>query len=711
MKRILSISHLILPLLALASANFLSAQTVVVDQATLSFSGQFGGSAVTQTINVTSSTGTSIPFALSVPLGASWLKVNGQSFPSGNTPAAVTVTADPTGLAAGTYGPVNITVSGGFANNNSPIAVTFTVSAIGVNPASLAFTYTVLSNTFPASQVITLSSGFATPCTATPATTSGGSWFTLLQNSCVSPGSLTVLINNAVVAGLAPNTYNAPAPTMPSPTGQSPAVVVPMTLTVAPTPPVTVNPPSLLLNFQTGIGAPNPSPTFTISTPSSQPLSFTISQSGELASISTFSPSINGSTSSTSPAQITYTVNPSGLAPGAHTGTIVLSTPQGTPQQTNIPVTLNVSATALLNVPNATLNFTGQLGNTPASQTVNITATSGILNYSVTQSANSAWLSVPNAGSTATPLAVSVNPTGLPPATYAATINVLSQTPGSTAQQIPVVLKVTNDPTISASASTLSFPYQIGQSAAVAQRNVKITSITGVPLNYTASLATTTCGSAWLLLNGANNTIKGVTPPNDNLTVSVAPAGLAAGTCTGKVTIAATNPATGAAAVGSPLNIDVTLFVSTSAQLVLTPPDPPVFTVGVGVQSAAPPIILSSTGSDVLTYTVAFQSPGSWLSVNTLGGTTTANNSLILSVNTVGLAAGPYAGTVTVTATGPGGAAVANSPVIIPVTLNVTAGSLTLSSSDLSFPDQTLGGPAPASQTVTIGSPGQPLPY
>ena len=191
MKRILSISHLILPLLALASANFLSAQTVVVDQATLSFSGQFGGSAVTQTVNVTSSTGASIPFALSVPLGASWLKVNGQSFPSGNTPAAVTVTADPTGLAAGTYGPVNITVSGGFANNNSPIAVTFTVSAIGVNPASLAFTYTVLSNIFPTSQVITLSNGvaFATQCTAAAATTSGGSWFTLLQNSCNSPGS------------------------------------------------------------------------------------------------------------------------------------------------------------------------------------------------------------------------------------------------------------------------------------------------------------------------------------------------------------------------------------------------------------------------------------------------------------------------------------------------------------------------------------------
>jgi uncharacterized protein (TIGR03437 family) len=63
-----------------------------------------------------------------------------------------------------------------------------------------------------------------------------------------------------------------------------------------------------------------------------------------------------------------------------------------------------------------------------------------------------------------------------------------------------------------------------------------------------------------------------------------------------------------------------------------------------------------------------------------------------------------------VTATGPGGAAVANSPVVIPITLNVTAGSLTVSASDLSF-QQTLGGPAPASQTVTVGSSGQTLNY
>src|ERR1035437_4528427 len=90
LKRVLSISYLILPPLALTSTHSLSAQTVVVDKTTLIFSGQFGGPAVSQTVNVTSSTGGSMPFAFSVPTGSAWLKANGKTFPSGNTPAAVT---------------------------------------------------------------------------------------------------------------------------------------------------------------------------------------------------------------------------------------------------------------------------------------------------------------------------------------------------------------------------------------------------------------------------------------------------------------------------------------------------------------------------------------------------------------------------------------------------------------------------------------------
>ncbi len=712
MTRNLSILNLILPLLALVFANSLSAQTIVVDKTALTFSGQAGGAvSAAQTINITSSTGSAMPFTLSFP-SYPWIRVNGQLYGfTGNTPATLTVTADPSGLSAQTYSG-SIAVAGGSSSSNPSIGVTFTVSAIGVSPASLAFGYTIGSSTFPASQVLNLSSAGSTQCTATPAYTSGGSWFTLFQTSCVSPGNLTILINTAVVNGLAANTYTGTVTITPTTSPQSPAVVVPLTLIVSPTPPVTVSPASLIFNWQTGIAAANPTQTFTISTAGTQPLPFSFSpptvDTGSW--ISTINPP-SGNISPTTGTQVTVTVNPTGVAVGPHLGSITLLTPGGSPTQTNIGVTLNVSATPLLNVPNAPLNFTTQLNVTPPAQSVNITSTSTTLIYSIPSinynpSVGSGWLSVPTAGSTAAPLSVSVNPAGLTPGTYNATINVLAATTGSTTQQIPVVLKVTNDPVLSASVSSLSFPYQIGQ-AVPGARSVMLTSSTGVPLNYTASLATTTCGSSWLLAANANNSLNGVT--NDTLTVSVVTTGLtAAATCSGTLTINATVPATGAAAVGSPINIPVTMYVSTTAQLVLTPPDPLVFSAAVGGFPAPQTITLSSTNSDVLSYQVALQPTGSWLSVNTLGGTTVSNNTLTVTVNPP--AAGTYNGTVTISATNPSGAVVADSPVVIPVTLTVTAGSLTLSSTSLTF-QQTLGGPAPATQTVTVGSSGPALSY
>jgi uncharacterized protein (TIGR03437 family) len=714
LKRLLSISHLILPLLAVASATCISAQTIVVDKSTLTFSGQFGGSAVTQTVNVTSSTGASIQYALAVPQGTNWLKLSAPgsgpvTILSGSTPATVTVTADPTGLAAGTYGPITLTVLGG-SGTNPNITVTFNVSAIGVSPQSLTFTYTFGSNNFPATQLLTLTSGAATQCTATSATTTGGNWIGPLQNPCVSPSVLTVQVDNSIVAGLSANTYTG-AITIAPPSGQGPAAVVSVTLTVLPTPPVTVNPQSLILNYQTGVAAPNPSQVFTISTTASQPLGFSFIQTGSLTNISTIAPASGSTSATTGTAQVTYTVNPTGLAVGTYTGKITVFTFGGSPPQQDIGVTLNVSNTALLNVPNATLSFTGQVGSTPPAQTVNITATSGTLLYTVAQSANSLWLKLPGtAGITTAPLSVSVDPNGLVAGTYNATITIAPSSGGGPSQTIPVVLKVTNDPTITASVSALSFPFQIGQSAPVAVRSVALKSLTGVALNYTATLATTTCGSTWLQAANANNSLAGVT--DDILKVSIAPAGLAAGTCNGTITIHATNQTTGAAALGSPLTITVTLFVSTGAQLVLTPPDPPVFTVGVGAQSPpAQTIGLASTGTDVLTYDVKFDSNNAvnWLAVTPQGGTTSSNNVLNVIVIPGSLTAGTYTGKVTITATGPGGA-VANSPVTVPVTLNVTAGSLTLSPSSLTFA-QTLGGPAPVAQTVNVGSTGQPLNY
>ena len=294
--------------------------------------------------------------------------------------------------------------------------------------------------------------------------------------------------------------------------------------------------------------------------------------------------------------------------------------------------------------------------------------------------------------------------TGLAAGTYSATVSVVSATPGSSAQQFGVVLKITNDPVISTNVSKLTFPYQIGQSAPATQ-SIRITSTTGVPLNYSASLATTSCGS-WLLLNNGTNTIDGIsTIP---LRIYRHPRLNRRRYLRWHHHHRRHHPCHRRTRGEQPADFPVKLFVSTTAQLVLTPANLLPFTVGIGSQS--PPtqsITLTSTSTDVLNYTVAFQSnTGNWLFVAPQSGTTAANGTLTVNVIPHQTHCRPIHRYHHHYRHRARAWAVADSPVTIPVTLNVTSVSLTLSATDLTF-QQILGGPAPASQTVTIGSTGQ----
>jgi len=91
-----------------------------------------------------------------------------------------------------------------------------------------------------------------------------------------------------------------------------------------------------------------------------------------------------------------------------------------------------------------------------------------------------------------------------------------------------------------------------------------------------------------------------------------------------------------------------------------------------GAQPASQSLSISSSGA-ALTFTAAATSTGNWLSVTPTSSSTTPAT-LTVSVNTAGLAAGQYSGTVTLTSAGAG-----NSPFSITVTLNVTPGSTTVS--------------------------------
>jgi len=704
-------------ILILLTAAALPAQTLSVDKPTLAFSAQFGGAPVSQTINVTSSSG-SVPF-IAFNNNVSWLKVNSASSASGTTPSALTVTADPTGLALSPT-PYSGTLSIFGGTSNIPVTVTLTVGAVSVSPASVAFTYQMGANT-PQSIPVNITSAQTTTINLAATTTSGGSWLQVSPTTGTSPGTANLSVNQTVLQSLGQGTYNGTVTITPTSGANTAPVTVSVTLTVTPAPPVTASPAAIALNYQIGGANNSPQQTVTLATTGSQGVAFALSTG--------VSPNPSG--------RIWFTVNPSGgtipatgntqvtvaydttanLPAGTYNGTITLSTPGGTPAQQTIPVTLLVSTSPLVSVANAALTFNYQLGTAaPASQNVTVSSTSSTsaqLPLTISYTPQNSWLSAPATGFTGAAFAVSVNPIGLQPGTYTGTINITATGAANGPLQIAVTLVVSNNPVIVVSTNGCStlvnqscpllFADQIGQTAPAAQ-NISIASSTLAALNYTVTAASSSCGGAWLLPGGATSGTTNATVP-----IGVSANGVAAGSvCNGNLSIAATIAATGAAAPNSPLTIPVTMYVSNSAMLVVNPNALSFTAPELGQSPGAQFITLASTSStDQLTYTVnpATSSGGNWLFVSQVSGSTApGSNSVQVLVAPGLLSPGTYSGTIAFTATGPGGAAVADSPYPpIPVTFQVTAGSMTVSPATLSF-TQTAAGSPPAAQTISVSS-------
>ena len=239
-------------------------QTITVDKTSLAFVGQVGGPAVSQTVTVSSATAGQ---AFTAQSNATWLKVNPTS---GNTPSALTVTADPTSLGAGTVsGTVTLT-----AANTVQIQVTFTVGSIGVSPQSLSLSYTQ-NGSFPGAQALSLT-GQTVNYTATASTTTGGLWLQVAPTSGTTPTTLSVIANTVVLPTLAPGTYNGTITVTPS--GQA-AITIPVTLTVTGPAAVSVNPTALNFNYQTGQSPALPAPAaqnVTVTVTPAQQLNFSL---------------------------------------------------------------------------------------------------------------------------------------------------------------------------------------------------------------------------------------------------------------------------------------------------------------------------------------------------------------------------------------------------------------------------------------------------
>jgi uncharacterized protein (TIGR03437 family) len=592
------------------------------------------------------------------------------------TPQTITVTVDPLAAGANPYtGYLSVSSSDSATVHSVPVNVSF--SGIGVYPSTLALQYTAGSTSFPApvSSTLTVPPGVTV---SAPTANSGGSWLQAAVTG-TPPTVVTALINTSVAQTLTPGTYTGYITITPS-TG-APATVQ-VTLVVSAVPQLTPTPSSLLFYYQVGGTSNQTSQQITL-TAGAQNFTYSFAP-GYPTWINLDYP--NGTVAAGQIQHVTVTVTPPSSCTSSCSANLVLNTSPGAAQ--SVSVTVTASTNPLLNLPTTAISFpTYQMGTTPpAAVSVTPGSTGAALAYTVTTSTS--WLTVtPTSGTTPTPVSIGVNPINLLPGTYNGTVSFLAS---GVTQSISVTLTVTNNPVLVASPTSLWFAFQSGQALPAAQ-TINLTSNNGAPLNYSA-----TSNASWLIPTSQTS---GTT--DSTLTVFANTSGLSAGTYNGQIAITATNPQTGATL--TPVNITVTLYFSNNALLLVTPPQPVVFTAPANSGQPASPqyVTLASTSTDVLNLSWG-QPSVPWLAPS--GELASTPDTLgLTAVLPTSLAPGIYSGSVTVTATGPAGA-VLDSPVTIPVVLRLTSGTVNAPSpAALSF-SQSVGASAPPAQSVAVTS-------
>jgi uncharacterized protein (TIGR03437 family) len=284
-------------------------------------------------------------------------------------------------------------------------------------------------------------------------------------------------------------------------------------------------------------------------------------------------------------------------------------------------------------------------GAAPASQSIQIT-NSGAGTLAWTATASASWLSIsPASGTAPSALSVSISPTGLAAGTYNGNVSIASTGASNTPLTVAVTLTVTVTPNLAISPATLTFGYTLGGAVPAAQ-TISITNTGGGTLAWSASTS-----ASWLALSPTSGAAPGT------LSVSLNPAGLAAGSYTGGVQITAVG------AAGSPASIAVTLAVQAPPTLVIAPASLTFSYATGGAVPAAQTVSITNTGGGTLAWTAS--SSVYWLTLSPASGG--APGTLSVSLNPANLAAGTYTGAVQITAPGATG-----SPASIAVTLVVT---------------------------------------
>jgi uncharacterized protein (TIGR03437 family) len=355
-----------------------------------------------------------------------------------------------------------------------------------------------------------------------------------------------------------------------------------------------------------------------------------------------------------------------------------------------------LSGVTTYQVSSVRLDFSADAGGgVPVTQTIDLTSTVPGQPFTAVASAN--WLNIsPERGAFPAVLRVSVDPSGLTPGTYSATItiNVPFSAPASTTVNVYLTVQRSASAKLAVDSQNVSFTATQGSGALTQQLHVSNSG--GSSLSFTAS-ATTSSGSTWLSISSASGTATPSSPAS--LTVSATPGSLAPGTYSGTVAI------TGA---GNTISVPVTLSVSAPSAIILVSQSALSFSAV--AQGGVPlpqnfGILNTGQGSMGWTATASTLSGGNWLKISPSSGTVQRpylDVSLVtVTIDPSTLAAGTYYGRIQVSASA------ANTPQVMTVILTVLPTGLSLGPQI--FPTGLIftgvAGATPGSQDVQVANP------
>ncbi len=327
------------------------------------------------------------------------------------------------------------------------------------------------------------------------------------------------------------------------------------------------------------------------------------------------------------PGNVSISVNAGSLAPGTYTALVTVNSFNVSPLSVTIPVTLIVQPAPQPQLTLGQTQFAYGLtqGSAPVQgQVLVMNSGGGVLSFT-TAVTGCSCVSVSTASGQANPgapaaVAFTVNPVGLPAATYNSQI-VITPSVGQPVT-VPVTIAV-NSQTQSIVVTQNGLLFETVAGAAPPSQSFNVLNAGQGLMIFTLTTQTLSGGPGWLSVNPSSSSVAAgsISTP---VTVSVNPAGLAAGQYYGQVQVIAANAGNSPQVVSVLLNV-----VDPSQGAILASP------TGVLVGPATGTVTLSNLSTQAISYisTISTADGGNWVLATPSTGTVPAQSSVQVTVS------------------------------------------------------------------------------